>query len=113
MFAAPLFSVAQHAPQNLQQILSNSLQGGMSAQGQAGQNLVPASSQQTIATDPFGRSSVVQRDQFGRIIGTSGVPSGMPSAPDTGFQNLPAGETQESLQTVVDRLHQRPRHSHR
>lgn len=67
-FAAPLYSVAQHAPQNLQQIIANSLQGGLSAQGGVSQNLIPAGQQNTVqGTDIYGNPTIVQKNQFGQV----------------------------------------------
>lgn len=56
---------------------------------------LPPGGQQTIATDSYGRPSVIQRDPYGNIVSSGSVPGA-----SGGFQSLPPGETPDTLKQV-------------
>lgn len=115
-FAAPLYSVAQHAPKNLQQVLANSITGGLGASGVAGQNLVSAGNQAQYVTNPItGAPMPVGRTQFGAPTGVvptqqrPGVPQ--PAQPSTQSQGMGGSGGQPSLRLSSQPLAQQANES--
>ena len=82
--AAHLIALASAQPKAVRQFLANQIQTNLSPEGQAAQNLVPASTQQvpTQGLGPRGLPGVVSSNQFGeKQIGGMPVNGGQPGGP--------------------------------
>ncbi len=83
----PMYMLAGHKPEMLRQTLANVIRGGLGAQGQAGQALVPAGQQQQVETNPVTQSpQTVSRDQFGQVQGVTPTPTPPVAAGPRGAQ---------------------------
>jgi len=95
---APYTYAAVHKTSLLPQMLANTIQGGIGAQGQAQQSLVSAGAQQQVGgTDISGNPTVYQRDRFGNIVQTP-LPVGGVAGQAPGNMRIAPGESQETIQ---------------
>lgn len=83
---APLYALAGHQPQQLQQTLANIVKSGMGAGSQAQMGMVPVRGQQQPGgSDISGNPTAIVKDQFGNI-----QQAPLPVAPQSGGQPAPA-----------------------
>lgn len=81
MAAAPFYNAAGKSGA-VKQMIANTIQGQQSAQGQAGQSLIPANSQQTPGSDTAGNPAIYSKNQFGNVQPMQSLPiQGQISAP--------------------------------
>jgi hypothetical protein len=110
--SAFLINKAFTDPKSVRGALATMVQQGVGAQGQAGQNLVPAGAQQQVSgTDVRGNPVMQVRDQFGSVS-QSGVPQaqGQPQPVQAGAPapianaplQFPAGENQGTYKLLND-----------
>lgn len=90
--SARLINQINDDPGGVKQSLANGIQAGLGAQGQASQNLVPATQRNAvIGNDVRGNPLLVTRDRFGGASqsGVPVAPAGQPGRPNPGAMNQP------------------------